>query len=70
MDCFHYPLDTETLLRKKRKLRRELLARNPHPLHKKIAILGGSTTNEVADQLGLFLQIGRASCRERVFRAV
>ena len=41
MDCFHYPLDTETLLRKKRKLRRELLARNPHPLHKKIAILGG-----------------------------
>ena len=55
MDCFHYPLDTETLLRKKRKLRRELLTRNPHPLHKKIAILGGSTTNEVADQLGLFL---------------
>ena len=45
MDCFHYPLDTETLLRKKRKLRRELLARNPHPLHKKIAILGGSTPN-------------------------
>ena len=51
MDCFHYPLDTETLLRKKRRLRRELLAQNPHPLHKKIAILGGSTTNEVADQL-------------------
>lgn len=55
MDCFHYPLDTETLLRKKRRLRRELLAQNPHPLHKKVAILGGSTTNEVADQLGLFL---------------
>ena len=55
MDCFQYPLETETLLRKKRRLRRELLAQNPHPLHKKIAILGGSTTNEVADQLGLFL---------------
>ncbi len=55
MDCFHYPLDTEQLLRKKRRIRRELLARNPSPLHKKIAILGGSTTNEVADQLGLFL---------------
>lgn len=55
MDCFHYPLDTEQLLRKKRRIRRELLAQNPHPLHKKIAILGGSTTNEVADQLGLFL---------------
>ncbi len=55
MDCFHYPLDTEQLLRKKRRIRRELLAQNPNPLHKKIAILGGSTTNEVADQLGLFL---------------
>lgn len=55
MDCFHYPLDTATLLRKKRRIRRELSAQNPHPLHKKIAILGGSTTNEVADQLGLFL---------------
>lgn len=55
MDCFQYPLDTEQLLRKKRRLRRELAAQNPHPLHKKIAILGGSTTNEVADQLGLFL---------------
>lgn len=55
MDCFQYPLDTGTLLRKKRRIRRELAAQNPHPLHKKIAILGGSTTNEVADQLGLFL---------------
>lgn len=55
MDCFRYPLDTDQLLRKKRKIRRELLAANPHPLQKKIAILGGSTTNEVADQLGLFL---------------
>ena len=52
---FQYPLDTDTLLHKKRRLRRELLAQNPPALHKKIAILGGSTTNEVADQLGLFL---------------
>lgn len=55
MDCFHYPLDTAQLLRKKRRIRRELLAQLPNPLHKNIAILGGSTTNEVADQLGLFL---------------
>ena len=34
MDCFNYPLDTETLLRKKRRLRKELLAQNPHPLQK------------------------------------
>ena len=32
-----------------------MLAQLPNPLHKNIAILGGSTTNEVADQLGLFL---------------
>ena len=55
MDCFHYPHDTAQLLRKKRRIRRELLAQLPNPLHKNIAILGGSTTNEVADQLGLFL---------------
>ena len=55
MECFHYPLDTEQLLRKKRRIRKQLQAQIAHPLHKKIAILGGSTTNEVADQLGLFL---------------
>lgn len=55
MECFQYPLDIETLLRKKRRIRRELAAQNPNPLHKKVAVLGGSTTNEVADQLGLFL---------------
>lgn len=55
MECFHYPLDTEQLLRKKRRIRKQLQAQLAHPLHKKIAILGGSTTNEVADQLGLFL---------------
>ena len=36
MDCFNYPLDTETLLRKKRRLRKELLAQNPHPLQKDV----------------------------------
>ena len=46
MDCFHYPLDTAQLLRKKRRIRRELLAQLPNPLHKNIAILGGSTTND------------------------
>ena len=35
MDCFQYPLDTEQLLRKKRRIRRELLAQNPHPLKKR-----------------------------------
>lgn len=55
MDSFAYPIDTKTLLRKKGKLKRELLAKNADWIDKKIAILGGSTTSEIADQLELFL---------------
>lgn len=55
MDVFEYPIDSSTLLRKKRHIRRKLLEMHSNLLNKKIAILGGSTTNEVADQLGLFL---------------
>ena len=52
----HKPhIGTDILRDVVRNVRRELLAQNPHPLQKRIAILGGSTTNEVADQLGLFL---------------
>lgn len=51
---FMYPLDTKTLIRKKRELRDEL-KKQPGLLTKKIAVLGGSTTNEVVDQLELFL---------------
>lgn len=54
MDPFSYPLDTKLLCRKKNRIKKELLAQ-PNLLHKKIAVLGGSTTNELADQLGLFL---------------
>ncbi len=53
MDCFNYPFDTKTLLRKKRQLKTELLPQAT--LSKKIAVLGGSTTNEVVDMLELFL---------------
>lgn len=55
MDCFQYPLDTKTLLRKKRSIKKELLQQHTNWIKKKVAILGGSTTNEVADQLELFL---------------
>ena len=51
-----YPIDSPALLRKKRQIKRELLeAGSGHFLKKKIAVLGGSTTNEVAEQLELFL---------------
>lgn len=41
MDCFHYPLDTEQLLRKKRRIRRELLAQNPHPCTRRLPFWAG-----------------------------
>lgn len=55
MSPFDFPIDEQFLLRKKRSLRRELLASNQTFLEKKIAILGGSTTAEAKDQLEIFL---------------
>ncbi|HQQ63102.1 MAG TPA: HAD-IIIC family phosphatase [Pseudomonadales bacterium] len=49
-----YPFDSASLLRKKKALRRELSAQSGL-VEKRIAILGGSTTDEVADMLELFL---------------
>lgn len=54
MDFFQYPLDTKLLCRKKAKIKRELLSQ-PLLINKKIAVLGGSTTNEVVEQLDIFL---------------
>lgn len=54
MDCFNYPIDVKTLRRKKAAIKRTLLEQ-PNLIEKKIAVLGGSTTNEVVDQLELFL---------------
>lgn len=51
-----YPIDAPALLRRKRQIKRELLeAGSGHFLKKKIAVLGGSTTNEIVEQLDLFL---------------
>lgn len=54
MQCFNYPLDTKTLFRKKTSIRR-VLSEKEGLIDKRIAILGGSTTNEIADQLSIFL---------------
>ena len=54
MDCFNYPLDTKVLYRKKAKLRREL-SEQEGLIKKKVAVLGGSTTDEVVAQLNNFL---------------
>jgi FkbH-like protein len=55
MDCFEYPINAKELLRKKRILKKELLENGGQWIEKNVAILGGSTTSEVADQLELFL---------------
>ena len=55
MDYFNYPIDSKMLLRKKIKIKKELLSQNGNFIEKRIAVLGGSTTNEIVDQLELFL---------------
>lgn len=54
MTPFDYPYDCDTILQKKRRLRRELLAQEGL-IPKKIAILSGSTIGEVKNVLELFL---------------
>ena len=51
----NYPFDWEYLNRKKKSLKRELEASRDSFIEKKIAILGGSTTNELKLNLELFL---------------
>lgn len=56
---FSYPIDSAMFLRKKKSLKRQLLssitAGTKSVLSKNIAILGGSSTQEVRDMLELFL---------------
>lgn len=54
---FDYPLDATKILKKRKQLRRQLLEnfKENGGLHRKIAILGGSTTHDVKDMLELFL---------------
>jgi len=55
VDYFSYPLDTKALLRKKLAIKNELLQQDISWITKRVAVLGGSTTNEVVDQLELAL---------------
>lgn len=54
MEWFNYPLDTKTLYRKKASIKRTLSEKSGL-IDKKVAVLGGSTTNEVVNQLNIFL---------------
>lgn len=50
-----YPFDCAYITKKQKSIKRELLKDGTKRIEKKIAILGGSTTNGIADQLELFL---------------
>ena len=51
-----YPFDAEWILKKKKSIKKELLNREDSDfIEKKIAILGGSTTNDIKNVLELFL---------------
>lgn len=55
MKYFEYPIDSVSLLSKKKKIRRELKEEKVQRTDIRVAILGGSTTDEIKDQLELFL---------------
>ena len=52
---FSYPLDSQYLLKNKKKLKKQLIADGSKRLHKKVAILCGSTANDIKDLCELFL---------------
>ncbi len=52
---FDYPFDAKMLLRKKKSIKRELLQQDINWIEKRIAVLGGSTIDEVVDQLEIAL---------------
>lgn len=50
-----YPFDPAELTKKQRSIKRALLSDGANRIKKKIAVLGGSTTNGIVDMLELFL---------------
>jgi HAD-superfamily phosphatase, subfamily IIIC/FkbH-like domain len=55
MKILEYPFSGEKIVEQKRRIKKELLQETNTRLKKKIAILGGSTTNDVKQVLELFL---------------
>lgn len=50
-----YPFDSRYILKNRKKIRKELLADGSERIKKKIAVLGGSTTDDIVNVLDLFL---------------
>ena len=54
-DIFTYPFDAAEIMKKQKRLKRELLGDGTSRIKKRIAVLGGSTVDAVRDVLELFL---------------
>ena len=50
-----FPFDSSEIIKKRKKLRRELVADGRERIKKKIALLGGSTTSDILSLLDIFL---------------
>jgi predicted enzyme involved in methoxymalonyl-ACP biosynthesis len=50
-----YPFDSQQILAKRKKIKRELLNSGEAFIDKRVAILGGSTTTDICQMLELFL---------------
>lgn len=55
MTELEYPFDSEYIIKKRKSLKRTLLADGKKRLKKKIAVFGGSTTNDIVVYLEIFL---------------
>lgn len=55
MKELEYPFDGRYLIKKKKSIKRELLAQDKQFIEKRIAVLGGSTTHDIVAMLELFL---------------
>ena len=55
MKELEYPFDSEYIIKKRKSIKRTLLADGTKRLKKKIAVFGGSTTNDIVVYLDLFL---------------
>jgi FkbH-like protein len=54
-NLLEYPFDNELLLKKRKSIRKELLSDGTNRIHKKVAVLGGSTTHDIVQIMDLFL---------------
>ena len=53
--ALQYPFDPQMILKKRRSIKKELLAGTNNFIDKKIAVLGGSTTHDIISIAELFL---------------